>query len=64
MPELVTASANLRVTNDERRSVFSVATVSPTVTAATLANFVDAVETLYNNGQCAARLNVTMDLVR
>jgi len=64
MAEFVTTSANLRVTNAERRSVFSVAGVEPTISAQTLAGFVDAVETLYNTGPCAARLGIAMILER
>ena len=44
MPELRTASATLRLTNEERRSVFSVGNVSPSVSAETAAGFVNAVK--------------------
>ena len=64
MPELVAASANLRLTNEDRRSVFSVGNVSPTVTAETAANFVDAVEKIYNNGDCNARISIVLNLKR
>ena len=64
MAELITTAANLRVTNAERRSVFSVAGVSPTVSAQVLAGFVDAVETLYNGGRCDAKFSVAMELKR
>jgi hypothetical protein len=56
MAELVAASANLRLVNAERKSVMSVGNVSPTVLAETAAGFVDAIEKLYNNGQCTARV--------
>ena len=62
MAELVAASANLLLTNEDRRSVFS--NVSPTVTAETAANFVDAVEKIYNNGDCNARISIVLNLKR
>ena len=64
MPELMAASANLRLTNEDNKAVFSVGSVSPTVSAQTAANFVDAVEKLYNNGQCSARISIVMNLIR
>jgi hypothetical protein len=64
MAQLTAASANLRVFNEDKRSVFSVANVSPTVNANTVAGFVDAVETLYNDGSCDARIIVVMKLER
>jgi len=62
MPEFVTAFASMRLRNEEGKSVFSVTNVSPTVTAETAAAFVGAVETIYNNGPCTARLNIVRDL--
>jgi hypothetical protein len=64
MASLVAASATLRLTNEERRSVFSVGNVSPTVTAEVAEGFVNAVEKLYNNGQCTARVSIVLDLNR
>ena len=64
MPELRPASATLRLTNEERRSVFSVGNVSPSVSAETAAGFVNAVEKIYNNGTCAARISISLDLKR
>ena len=64
MPELTAASAILRITNEDGKRIFSVNKVSPTVSATTAAGFVDAVEKLYNNGECDARLSVVMDLAR
>ena len=64
MAELVAASANLRLTNEDRKSVFSVSNVSPTVSADTAAGFVNAVEKLYNNGQCSARVSIVLNLKR
>ena len=64
MAQLVAASANLRLTNEDRRSVFSVNNVSPNVTAEDAAGFVSAVEKLYNNGQCSARVSIVLNLKR
>lgn len=64
MPELSAASATLRLTNDDGKSVFSVANVSPSVSAQVAAGFVNAVEKLYNNGQCTARVNIVLNLKR
>jgi len=63
MAELATRSANIRVTNDDGRVVCSVNNVSPTVNASTAAGFVNAIETLYNEGPCTARMSVTFDIV-
>jgi hypothetical protein len=56
VPELTAASAILRIVNEDGRSVFSANKVSPPVSTATAAGFVDAVEKLYNDGQCEAKL--------
>jgi hypothetical protein len=64
MPELVAASATLRMTNEEKQRVFSVSNVLPTVSATTVAGFVNAVEKLYNNGSCDARINIVLNLKR
>jgi len=63
MAELVIVSANIRITNEDRRSVCSVNNVSPSVAPETAAAFVNAIETLYNNGACSARMNVAYDVV-
>ena len=64
MAELKAVSANMRLTNYERKSIFSVSNVSPTVDAQTAANFVTAVEKIYNNGPCTARMSLVLDIVR
>ena len=64
MANLVAASANIRLVNEDRKSICSVSNVSPTVSAQTAANFVDAIEKIYNNGTCTARMSVVMDIVR
>ena len=64
MANFVTAFAGIRLTNEEGKSICSVSRVSPTVTADTAAAFVNAIETIYNNGACTARMSVTMDIVQ
>jgi len=63
MAELNVITANIRITNEARRSVCSVNNVSPSVTAETAVAFVEAIETLYNNGACAGRMNIAYDIV-
>jgi hypothetical protein len=62
MANLERVSANIRITNEDRRSVCSINNVSPTVEAQTAVNFVNAIKTLYNNGQCSARMNVVYNI--
>jgi len=64
MANFVAASANIRLTNEDRKSVCSVSGISPTVSAETAAGFVDAIEKIYNNGTCSARMSLVMDIVR
>ncbi|MCL2499457.1 MAG: hypothetical protein FWE90_03865 [Defluviitaleaceae bacterium] len=64
MAEYKAISANLRVTNGDKARVCSVLNVAHDAAAQTVANFVDAIETIYNNGPCAARLSLALDLVR
>ena len=64
MANFNTTNANIRLTNAERKSICSVNNVSPTVTAETAAAFVSAIETIYNNGTCTARISIAMDIVR
>ena len=52
-------SANIRIVNENRRSVCSINNVNPLVSAQTAAAFVDALKTIYNNGECTARLNIS-----
>jgi len=64
MATFATAFANLRISNTESKRVCSVSNVCPTVSANTAAAFVDAIETIYNNGTCTARFSVAMDIER
>ena len=63
MPQFDPVSAVMRIFNEKER-ICSVLGVAYDVTAQTAANFVDAIETIYNNGDCTARLSITMDLIR
>ena len=62
MAEFITKSANLRLTDADKKSVCSVNDVSPSVPAETAAAFVEAVETLFNGGPCTAQMRVVYDL--
>ena len=64
MAELVPVSANIRLSNYDGNSVCFVSGVSPSVSAGTAAAFVDAIETIYNNGDCSARMNKAYDIER
>ena len=64
MVTLTAASGNLRITNEDKRSILSVSGVSPTVSAETVADFVSAVEKLHNDGSCGARISIVMNLQR
>jgi len=64
MANFNTTSASIRLTNEERKSICSVGNVSPTVTADTAAAFVSAIEKIYNNGTCTARMSIAIDIVR
>ena len=63
MPQLNPVSTAMRISNEKER-ICSVLGVAHDVTAQTAANFVDAIETIYNNGDCTARLTLAMDLER
>ena len=56
-------SAALRISNENER-ICSVLGVAHNVPPQTAANFVSAIETIYNNGDCTARLSLTLDLER
>jgi len=53
------ASAGIRITNDERKTVCTVSRVNPMVAPATAVGFAAAVAALYNKGQCTARINMS-----
>ena len=55
-------SANIRVINEDRRSICTVNNVNPLVTAQTASAFVDALKTIYNNGDCTARLHISQEI--
>ena len=64
MASFTNVSANIRIVNENRRSVCSVNNVNPSVSAATAAAFVGALKTIYNNGPCVARLNISQDITQ
>ena len=64
MAEKIAVSGNMRIVNENKKLVCSINNVSPAVTANTAAAFVDAIETLYNNGACTARVSTVFDIVR
>ena len=62
MANLTPASAGIRLSNEDGRSICFVNNVSPSVSAETALGFVRAIETIYNNGDCTARMNVVYDI--
>ena len=64
MANFITANAGIRITNAEGKRICSALNVAPTVTADTAAAFISAIETIYNNGPCTARLSLAMDIER
>ena len=64
MATFETAFASIRLTNEDGKSICSVTGVSPIVSAETAAAFVGAIETLYNNGTCNARMSIVRNIVR
>ena len=63
MAHLVIKTANLAIA-DGKKNVCSVRDILPTVSAENAEQFVGAVETLYNNGECSAQIRVVYDLDR
>ena len=63
MAALAPVSATMRISNEKER-ICSVLNVSPTVAPQTAANFVDAIERIYNNGDCTARISIVLDVER
>ena len=64
MANFATAFASIRMSNEQGKRICSINNVSPTVSAETAAAFVDAIETIYNNGSCSARMSVAVDIER
>ncbi len=64
MAELVTKSANIRMSDADKKSVASINNVLPTVTAEKAAAFVNGIETLRNNGACSAQMRVGYDITQ
>ena len=57
-------NASMRIINEDKTRVCSVLSMAHDIDAATVGNFVDAIETLYNNGACTARMNIALEVVR
>jgi hypothetical protein len=64
MAQFNAVSASLRISDSDKARVCSVLNVAHDVDAQVANNFVDAIETIYNNGPCTARLSIVLDLVR
>jgi len=63
MAQFNPVSAAIRISS-EKECICSVLGVAHDVSAQTAANFVSAIETIYNNGDCTARLTIVSDLER
>ena len=64
MAELKAINANLRLLNEESKSVCFINNISPDVEASKAAAFTNAIETIYNNGECSARMSIVYQLER
>ena len=64
MAKLTAVSANLRLLNEENRSVCLVSNIKPNAEAERVAAFAGAIEVIYNNGPCSGRLSVVYELER
>ena len=58
MADFANASAGIRITDEDRKSICAVTNVNPAVTADTATAFVRAIEKIHNNGTCTGRLNI------
>jgi len=63
MASFSNASASIRMMNESRRSICTVNNINPLVSAETATAFVNAIETIYNNGRCTARLSIIQDII-
>ena len=64
MAGFTNTSANIRLINEDRRSVCSINNVNPDISAQTAAAFVDALKIIYNNGECTARLSISQEITQ
>ena len=63
MAEFRLRTASIRITSESGKVVCSVGNVLPTVEAEKAAGFVNAIETIYNDGPCDSRMNVSYDII-
>ena len=61
MAKFIETTANIRLMNEDKKSVCLLNNVLPNVSADTAMAFVSAIETLYNSGPCKAQLRVAYD---
>jgi len=54
----------MRIINYDKTRICSVLNMAHDANATIVGNFVDAIETLYNNGACTARMNIALEVVR
>ena len=64
MASLNPITASVRVMNYDNTRICTVFNVAHDATATRVANFVEAIETIYNNGDCTARMNIALEVVR
>ena len=64
MAQLSPISASMRISNEEKTRICSVLNMAHNATPQAVANFVTAIETLYNNGPCTARMNIALEVER
>jgi hypothetical protein len=64
MAQLKPLNASVRIINADDVRVCSVLHVAHDAAADKVANFVEAIETIYNNGLCTARMNIALEVVR
>jgi len=62
MPNIVTASAALRIRSAQNRAVCSINGVDPSMSAAAAAGFVTGIQTMYNREAVSARIHVVSDV--
>jgi hypothetical protein len=62
MASITTASAALRISNDQKRAVCSISGVNANMTALDAAGFVAGIQTMYNRGPVWARIHVVSDI--
>ena len=62
MASFANASARIRIANDNKKNICAFGNINPTVNADTATAFVRAIEKVYNNGTCNAKLNISYEI--